>query len=56
MKWIYKIIEIIGGDKINRKGPGYTHALGLLDFKITDDKKHVWRGVQIQNKQLRIEL
>ena len=51
-----KITKITGEDKFDRKGPGYTNACGLLDFKITDDKKHVWRGVQIQQRQLRIEL
>ena len=42
--------------RILKTGSGYTNASGLLDFKITDEKKHVWRGVQIQQRQLRIEL
>ena len=48
-----KIIEITGNDKFDKKGSGYTNALGLLDFKITGPK-NVWYGIQIQNKQLRI--
>lgn len=46
-------IEITNEDKIYKKAPGYTHALGLLDFKI-EGPNHVWYGIQIQNKQLRI--
>ena len=42
--------------RILKTGSGYTNASGLLDFKITDEEKHVWRGVQIQQQQLRIEL
>lgn len=49
-----KIIEMTGEGKFNRKGSGYTNALGLLDLKIEDKEKHVWYGIQIQNKQLRI--
>ncbi len=50
-------IKITNEDKMElRKGSGYTRSLGLLDFKITDAKKHVGRGVQIQNLQLRVIL
>jgi hypothetical protein len=50
-------IEITNEDKMELlKGSGYTRSLGLLDFKITDAEKHVVRGVQIQNLQLRVIL
>ena len=49
-------IEITDDVKVDFKNSGYTRSLGLLDFKITDDKKNVGRGVQIQNLQLRVIL
>jgi hypothetical protein len=49
-------IEIIDDVKVDFKNSGYTRSLGLLDFKITDAEKHVGRGVQIQNLQLRVIL
>ena len=49
-------IEITDDVKVDFKNSGYTRSLGLLDFKITDAEKHVGRGVQIQNLQLRVIL